>query len=94
MEPQNAISELYRLYYLLADDNEFRGKFDEMCGVLETSGEEPVDTSLLPALTRSCSNEELRRAFCWLRADVSHDRSWKEILAGIDQAMSSVTDLP
>lgn len=93
MKEQNPITFLYYFYYILANDGEFRHKFEVTCAQLEFAFEEPVTRTLFPSLTQTCSNEDLFRYFGWVKGDSVAGNTWKTILAEIDQAMSSVTNL-
>lgn len=94
MPLRNPITELYECYYRLSDDKSFQYKFEDMCSALIDTEARSVDRSLLPALTETCSLEELRKHFAWIKGTISQRQSWQSLLAVIDRAMSRATELP
>ena len=88
----NPITCLYQIYYDIADDRQFRNKFDSICEGLAFPGEDPIDISLLPAMVQSCSNKDNHRYFSWTKHQTSFGNEWKSMLAEIGQAISSVVD--
>lgn len=91
---RNPITFLYRLYYTLSDDEDFRRKYKITCAMLKVSGEGPLDRTLFPDATRDCSAKELEEYFGWIEEDVVPGNTWKTILSEIDHALSSVGNLP
>lgn len=94
LRPRNPITHLYRSYYILSDDNEFRQNYKITRAMLKDSGGVSLDRTLFPNLTRECSTKELDRYFGWIEGDVVPGNIWKTILSEIDYALSSVGDLP
>ena len=95
MGRQNPITNLYRTYYTLANDNEFRNQYDTLCDVLAIPGDDPLDGTLLPNLALQCSAEDLRGYFVQAgRGTIDSINTWQNKLAEIDEAMSNAVELP